>query len=261
MVRSREVFGAVLLAAAVAAGSAAGALSALAHPLAGTGLILLADAALERRRGASPLSREPQALVWMAILSIFLWTAVEALNEKRGLWAYLGWPAADLPRYALLGWHFSMIVPVLALTAEWLAGPAAWRRRAARAADVVAALSGVALFAVAVRGTLPGANAVWLTVGVLGLFLAGGGLRQQWPRVAAWASAGAGWIALSQAVNLLGPAQRYVVSPDGFEAALWPAALLVGPALGGLYQEAVERLGLDPWPPPDPPETFDTIAE
>lgn len=255
-----ELWGAALLAASLTAASAGlDPIASLLHPFVGAGVVLLADGLLERRRGASPLSAEPQAMVWMATLSIFIWVAVEALNDRRGLWAYLGWPADDLLRYAALGAAFATILPFLALCAEWLSGAAAWERRQPNKASTAAALLGLALYALAVRGPLPGDNSAWITAGVVGLFLAGGGLRFPPQRLAAWAAAGCLWIGISEAANTLATGERFLISPDGFSPILWPAALLLGPALGGLYQEASARLGLTAWPPQEASRSFDTI--
>ncbi len=126
MIRRRELLGLAALGVSVGGAAAGiGPAAALLHPVSGTALTLLADGALERRRGSSPLAAEPQALVWMATLSVFAWAAVEALNDRRGLWAYLGWPADDgLSRYAALGWMLATILPLIALSAEFWAGRA-----------------------------------------------------------------------------------------------------------------------------------------
>lgn len=249
----------MLVGSIAAAAAGVEVIETLLHPIAGTALVLLADGLLERRRGASPLSAEPQAMVWMATLSVFVWVAVEALNERRGLWAYLGWPADDLPRYAALGWTVAAIVPFVALTAEWMGGSEVWRTQRRGAAGAAAALGGLALYGLAVRSPLPGDNSWWLSAGVAGLFLAGGGLTHSVRRLAAWSGAGCVWIALSEAVNSLAGAERFVVSPDGFAPILWPAALLLGPALGGLYQEACLRLGLAAWPTQETSGRFDRM--
>lgn len=260
MLRYREWLGLVALGLSVS-GAAAGFAPAalLLHPVAGTALFLLADSALERRRGSSPLAAEPQALVWMATLSLFLWVAVEALNERRGLWAYLGWPSDDLPRYAALGWTFASILPLIALTAEWLGGRRAWELRPSSPLTLVAGLAGLALYGLAVRGPLPGDGDAWLAAGVAGLFLAGAGLRQPPRRLWAWSAAGLLWMALSEALNAVAAAQRVIIHPDGFSPVLWPAALLTGPALGGLYQEAAERFDLPRWPPRAAADSSDRI--
>jgi hypothetical protein len=257
MPRRREWLGAGLLVGSITAAIAGmDGVAELLHPIVGTALVLLADGLLERRRGASPLSSEPQTLVWMATLSVFLWASVEALNERRGLWAYLGWSADDLPRYAALGWTFASIVPFVALTADWLGGRSAWE---VRRGGTAAAVGGLLLFGLAVRGPLPGDDLGWLAAGIAGLFLAAGGPTHSPRRLAAWSAAGCLWIALSEAVNSVAAAERYVVHPDGFAPALWPAALLLGPALGGLYQTASQWLGLPAWPPEETPSRSDTM--
>lgn len=260
MLRRRELLGAAILSGSLA-GAAAGVdlISTLLHPLAGTALVLLADGLLERRRGASPLADEPQAMVWMATLSIFLWVLIEILNERRGLWAYLGWPPGDLLRYAALGWTFASILPFIALVAGWLGGDEAWRRRQVSAGGAALAVAGWILYALAARGPLPGDESWWWTAGVAALAAAGGAAAHSAKRWAAWAASGAVWIAVTEAINSLASGQRFFVYPEGFAVALWPSALLLGPALGGLYQQAAERAGLAAWPPSERDRRSDTI--
>ena len=257
-INSREAAGAAGLILALAAASLGTAPAAmLLQPLAGTFYALGADGLLQRRRGASPWSAEPQALVWMATLSIFLWIAFEALNAERGLWAYLGWPADELLRYAALGWFFATILPSIALTAELLGGDAAWRKR--REPSGLAAALGLALFAAAGWGPLPGEDSRLLAGGVVALYLVGGGPAYGVGRQLAGSAAGLGWIGATEAVNRLADGQRALVAPDGFAPVLWLAAALLGPALGGLYQQAADRLGLPCWPPREGSTGFDTI--
>ncbi|MBI1354856.1 MAG: hypothetical protein GC160_10955 [Acidobacteria bacterium] len=243
----REAVGGAGLALAVAAAAAGWAPAAtLLQPLAGSFFVLLADGLLKRRRGRSPFASEPQAAVWMAILSIFLWTGVEALNAERGLWAYVGWPSSELLRYAALGWFFATILPAMALMAEWIAGDAAWRDR--REPSRLGTAVGLALYGAAGWAPLPADDARLLAGGVLALYLIGGGPAQSARRTAAWAAAGWIWILATQALDPVAQGQRILVHPEGFPAILWPAATLLGPALGGLYQRAAQAAGQPAWP-------------
>ncbi len=89
-------------------------------PICWTGYILAMDAAVFRVRGRSLLRSEPQAFVWMAVLSIFLWLVFEAYNQQLGNWVYIGLPRNELVRYAGYGWSFATIWPVVLETADFL---------------------------------------------------------------------------------------------------------------------------------------------
>ncbi len=89
-------------------------------PICWTGYILAIDAAVLRVRGRSLLRSEPQAFVWMAILSIFLWLIFEAYNLELRNWTYVGLPRNELVRYFGYGWSFATIWPAVLETAEFL---------------------------------------------------------------------------------------------------------------------------------------------
>jgi hypothetical protein len=89
-------------------------------PICWTGYILAIDAAVFRVRGRSLLRTEPQALVWMAVLSIFLWLVFEAYNLELRNWTYVGLPRNELMRYFGYGWSFATIWPGILETAEFL---------------------------------------------------------------------------------------------------------------------------------------------
>jgi hypothetical protein len=89
-------------------------------PICWTGYILAIDAAVFRVRGRSLLRTEPQAFVWMAVLSIFLWLIFEAYNLELRNWTYTGLPRNELVRYFGYGWAFATIWPAVLETAEFL---------------------------------------------------------------------------------------------------------------------------------------------
>jgi hypothetical protein len=91
-------------------------------PICWTGYILAMDSAVFRVRGRSVLRSEPQAFVWMAVLSIFLWLVFEAYNLQLHNWMYVGLPSNELVRYAGYGWSFATIWPAVLETTDFLLG-------------------------------------------------------------------------------------------------------------------------------------------
>jgi hypothetical protein len=89
-------------------------------PICWTGYILVIDAAVFRVRGRSLLRTEPQAFVWMAVLSIFLWLVFEGYNLELRNWTYVGLPRNELVRYLGYGWAFATIWPAILETSEFL---------------------------------------------------------------------------------------------------------------------------------------------
>lgn len=89
-------------------------------PIVWTGYILAVDAAVFSLRGRSLLRSEPDAMVWMAVLSIFLWLIFEAYNLRLANWTYVGQPPNLYARYLGYGWAFATIWPALLETAELL---------------------------------------------------------------------------------------------------------------------------------------------
>lgn len=94
--------------------------------LAWTGFVLAVDAAVFAIRGRSLLQSRPDAFLWLAVLSLFLWLPFEWYNERLAGWYRSGLPP-DLSRYALLGWSFACVWPALFETADLLL--ALWPRR------------------------------------------------------------------------------------------------------------------------------------
>ena len=89
-------------------------------PLVWSGYIMAIDAAVFALRGRSLIRSEPQAFVWMAILSIFLWLIFELYNLRLQNWTYVGLPRNEYLRYLGYGWSFATILPAILETAELL---------------------------------------------------------------------------------------------------------------------------------------------
>ena len=87
--------------------------------LAWTGYVLAVDAAVFAARGRSLLRSRPDAFLWLAVLSVFLWLPFEWYNGRLAGWYRSGLPP-DLSRYVLLGWSFACIWPALFETADLL---------------------------------------------------------------------------------------------------------------------------------------------
>ena len=67
-------------------------------PLVWTGYILAADAAVYSLRKRSLIRGEPDAFLWMAILSIFMWLIFEVYNRELLNWTYVGFPRRVVAR-------------------------------------------------------------------------------------------------------------------------------------------------------------------
>ena len=87
--------------------------------LAWTGYVLAVDAAVFALRGRSLLRSRPDAFLWLAVLSIFLWLPFEWYNLRLAGWYRSGLPP-NLLRYLVLGWSFACVWPALLETADLL---------------------------------------------------------------------------------------------------------------------------------------------
>jgi hypothetical protein len=89
-------------------------------PIMWTAYVLLADALVLRRRGASLVHDRPREAALMATLSIPLWCVFELYNWRLRNWDYFGLP--EPPWLAALGyaWAFATITPGLFQTAALL---------------------------------------------------------------------------------------------------------------------------------------------
>ncbi len=97
-------------------------------PLAWSGYALAVDAGVYSIRGHSLLRSRPEAFVWLAALSIFLWMPFEWFNLRLAGWYHAGLPAGPF-RYLLLGWSFTCIWPALFETADLILAVAARHAR------------------------------------------------------------------------------------------------------------------------------------
>ncbi|MEZ5365735.1 MAG: hypothetical protein R2748_26240 [Bryobacterales bacterium] len=221
--------------------------------LAWWGLALGLDGASFAVRGRSVLEDAPEALVWMAVLSIFLGVGLEWSAAQVGSWAYLGLPGNEFVRYAVQGATFAAFVPALHGAALLLGAhgePGKARGGMLRIALGAILVAAVLLFPNATPEeapvmALPGA----LLIGVW-LFCSGAnGLRgradsQNW----VWITAGLlllGWTAVVTALTGQG---RY---PGGFESpGLWEYLLLaaLGPSMRAAYLLLADSSGLPTWP-------------
>lgn len=88
-------------------------------PIAWTGYILLADAVVWKRRGASWLRNHPAELLFVTCLSVPLWVVFEMYNKySLKNWYYIGLPENLLLRYAGYAWAFATIWPAIFETAD-----------------------------------------------------------------------------------------------------------------------------------------------
>jgi len=134
-------------------------------PIMWSGYILLADALVLRRRGASLVHDRPREAAFMATVSIPLWLVFELYNWRLRNWDYFGLP--ENPWLAGLGsaWAFATIWPGLFETAALLAahGLFAGARGPARppAPGLLGAAVGVGLAFVVVPPLLPAPLRSW----------------------------------------------------------------------------------------------------
>jgi hypothetical protein len=88
-------------------------------PIAWTGYILLADAIVWTRRGASWLRNYPAELLFIACVSVPLWVLFELYNKySLRNWYYVGLPEVLLLRYFGYVWSFATIFPAIFETAD-----------------------------------------------------------------------------------------------------------------------------------------------
>jgi hypothetical protein len=88
-------------------------------PIAWTGYILLVDAIVWKRRGASWLCDRRAEFFFLACMSIPLWVVFELYNKfALNNWYYVGLPENLVFRYAGYAWSFATISPAILETAE-----------------------------------------------------------------------------------------------------------------------------------------------
>ena len=85
------------------------------------GYILTVDALVLRRTGTSVLTRSPRAFLGMFLLSIPLWWLFEGINYFTQNWHYLGGEEYSTLQYLVMAsWHFSIVIPAVFETAEFV---------------------------------------------------------------------------------------------------------------------------------------------
>ena len=87
--------------------------------LAWSGYVLAVDSAVYSLRGRSILRTRPEAFLWLAVLSPFLWLPHEWYNLRLATWYWAGLPTGP-SRYLLLGWIYACIWPAIFETADLL---------------------------------------------------------------------------------------------------------------------------------------------
>ena len=87
-------------------------------PIVMTAYVVAVDCGVYGVRGRSLMRTHPDAFVWIATLSIFLWIIFEMYNESLAAWHYGGLPNNEL-RYLVLGWSFAMIWSAVIETADF----------------------------------------------------------------------------------------------------------------------------------------------
>jgi hypothetical protein len=86
-------------------------------PLMWTGYIVLADALLAARAGASPLTARRVELALAAAISIVSWYLFEGVNLLLGNWSYVNLPDATAARWLGYAWSYATITPGIFVTA------------------------------------------------------------------------------------------------------------------------------------------------
>ncbi|HUV37799.1 MAG TPA: hypothetical protein VMX58_12755 [Patescibacteria group bacterium] len=87
-------------------------------PLVWTGYILLIDAVIAARRGASPITARRIEFLLSLPLSIVCWYVFEGVNLLLRNWEYVDLPANTAARWVGYAWSYATILPGIFVTAE-----------------------------------------------------------------------------------------------------------------------------------------------
>lgn len=217
------------------------------------------DGLARLRRGRSLLASAPASAAWAAVLSVFLMTAVERLNQAQPVWTYLGWPRDELLRYLALGVLHASALPLMIGVADlcgFFQAPA--KSLSLRVTLPMGAL-GVALVAAALVEQVPLRPPTGFAIGLLGLLL----VAESWNGSAEGyrvprspfgpIAAGATWGALLW-IGDLASARRFLIVDLSSPAWLALCALLLGPAVLTTYQLVGRKMGLPVYPNDEPAE-------
>jgi len=101
-------------------------------PIMWTGYILLADAIILRREGASLITHTPRKFVLMLWVSVLVWLLFEIYNLRLRNWFYTNLPANLLVREFGYLWAFATIFPGIFQTHALLESLGLFRRQADR---------------------------------------------------------------------------------------------------------------------------------
>jgi hypothetical protein len=108
----------IVLAAEIGLFAGVGWVATFFTPIAWTGYLVLADAAVKRLQGSSRMSSPAGGFLSLALWSIPLWLIFEAYNLRLKNWTYVGVPANPLLAALGYGWSFATIWPAIFETAD-----------------------------------------------------------------------------------------------------------------------------------------------
>lgn len=123
-------------------------------PLVWTGYIVLVDALVAMKKGASPLTARRRELLLLLPISIASWYVFEGVNLLLENWSYVNLPESAAGRALGYAWSYATITPAIFVTAELAGALAGGRFSGRRPLDIGARTEstffwiGVALFAV-----------------------------------------------------------------------------------------------------------------
>lgn len=217
------------------------------------GLALMLDAACWKWRRRSALEQAPEAVVWMAVLSIFLVGGLDWAGAWLGAWAYLGLPANELLRYAVQGATFAAYLPALHAAAILFGADGA---SAALSSLALRLALGVVLVAAALAlgSDRPEQVPLMAPPGVLlaGVWLLCSGANalrgHAEASASAWLWAGLLLLGWSWALTELTGQGRYpggYVSPGPWQ---YPLLAALGPAMRAAYLLLADSADLPRWP-------------
>jgi hypothetical protein len=86
-------------------------------PLVWTGYILLVDAVVAARTGASPLTARRKEFAILLPISVASWYVFEGVNLLLGNWSYANLPSGAAARWLGYAWSYATIAPAIFITA------------------------------------------------------------------------------------------------------------------------------------------------
>lgn len=242
--------------AALAAAEVALAAATLA-PALGILAAVAFDGLARLRHGRSLLASTPSSAAWAVVLSIFLMTAIERLNQAWPLWTYLGWPRDELLRYLALGVLHAGALPLMITVADLCGFFHEPQPPISTRVAIPVGVLGLILLAGSLAEAVYAGSLIGFSVGLIGLLL----IAESW-NVAVGdygivraplgpVAAGACWGALLW-IGDLASARRFLIVDIGPLAWIALCALLLGPAVLGAYLLVGRKLGLPLYPADEP---------